>query len=188
VTALERALIRIDSDLRQIDVAFALIGGLAVSLRAEPRTTRDVDLAVAIDDDDAAEAVIRGLLGLGYRVLQQLELGPIAASRAGRRRFDPGRPLFPESPVPRGFRRLQALGCLGARGEGSGRVPALDAFRSDLGGRLRGPRRFSEGIELGGVHPGVAVPGLDHREGGSDYFAGTGRREPSAECPITLTL
>ena len=115
-------------------------------------------------------------------------LGPIAASQAGRRRFDPGRPLFPESPVPRGFRRLQALGCLGARGEGSGRVPALDAFRSDLGGRLRGPRRFSEGIELGGVHPGVAVPGLDHREGGSDYFAGTGRREPSAECPITLTL
>lgn len=73
MTAIEGALIRIDSDLRQIGVAFALIGGLAVSLRAEPRTTRDVDLAVALKDDAGAERVIRGLLGLGYRVVQQLE-------------------------------------------------------------------------------------------------------------------
>jgi len=50
VTPIERARIRIDSDLRQIGVAFALIGGLAVSLRAEPRATRDVELAVASDD------------------------------------------------------------------------------------------------------------------------------------------
>lgn len=73
MTAVERALIRIDSDLRQLGVSFALIGGLAVSLRAEPRTTRDVDLAVAVENDVAAENVIRGLLALGYRLVQQLE-------------------------------------------------------------------------------------------------------------------
>lgn len=79
MTPIERALIQVDSDLRQIGVPFALIGGLAVSLRAEPRTTRDVDLAVAVEDDAGAERVIRGLLGLGYRVVQQLE-----QDRAGR--------------------------------------------------------------------------------------------------------
>jgi hypothetical protein len=33
-----------------------LVGGLAVSVRTEPRFTRDVDLVVAISDDHAAEA------------------------------------------------------------------------------------------------------------------------------------
>ena len=33
----------------------ALVGGLAVSARAEPRFTRDVDLAVAVVSDDEAE-------------------------------------------------------------------------------------------------------------------------------------
>lgn len=79
MTPIERALIQVDSDLRQIGVPFALIGGLAVSLRAEPRTTRDVDLAIAVEDDAGAERVIHGLLGLGYRVVQQLE-----QDRAGR--------------------------------------------------------------------------------------------------------
>lgn len=46
--------------------AFALVGGLAVSVRAEPRMTRDCDFAVAVNDDDEAEQLIR-LLGVdGY--------------------------------------------------------------------------------------------------------------------------
>jgi len=32
-----------------------------------------VDLAVAVDGDDRAEAVVRGLLALGYRVMNQIE-------------------------------------------------------------------------------------------------------------------
>jgi hypothetical protein len=72
VTELERALVRIADDLRQLDVRFALIGGLAVSIRAEPRTTRDVDVAIAVDSDVEAEAVVHGLLALGYRVGGQL--------------------------------------------------------------------------------------------------------------------
>jgi hypothetical protein len=79
VTKLERALVRIAADLRQLGVRFALVGGLAVSVRAEPRTTRDIDLAIAVDGDRQAEAVVRELLALGWRVGGQLE-----QDRAGR--------------------------------------------------------------------------------------------------------
>lgn len=43
-------------------MAWALIGGWAAGLRAEPRFTRDVDLAIAVSDDAAAEAMTRRLL------------------------------------------------------------------------------------------------------------------------------
>lgn len=32
-----------------------------------------MDLAIAVEDDTAAEQIIRGLLGIGYRLVQQLE-------------------------------------------------------------------------------------------------------------------
>jgi hypothetical protein len=35
------------TDLTEVDVPFALVGGLAVSAHTEPRSTRDADLAVA---------------------------------------------------------------------------------------------------------------------------------------------
>lgn len=73
MTRLERALVRIDADLRQVNVPFALIGGLAVSVRAEPRTTRDVDLALVVESDRDAENAVRLLLARGYRIEQQLE-------------------------------------------------------------------------------------------------------------------
>mgnify|MGYP003393905524 CR=1 FL=1 len=53
--------------------AFAVVGGLAVSARVEPRFTRDVDLAVATSGDVEAEAVVHQLRGVGYRVLQAFE-------------------------------------------------------------------------------------------------------------------
>ena len=40
---------------------FALVGGLAVSAWTDPRFTRDIDLAVAVGDDAAAEAVVASL-------------------------------------------------------------------------------------------------------------------------------
>ncbi len=52
---------------------WALIGGLAVSARSEPRFTRDVDLAVAADGDREAEALVRALQRMGYRILTVLE-------------------------------------------------------------------------------------------------------------------
>lgn len=60
-------------DLAALGHRFALVGGLATSLRAEPRTTRDVDLAVAVKDDVDAEKLVRNLVVRRYRVLVVLE-------------------------------------------------------------------------------------------------------------------
>lgn len=51
----------------------ALVGGLAVGVRGEPRFTRDVDLAVAVSSDAEAEALVRDLLARGYRAFNALE-------------------------------------------------------------------------------------------------------------------
>lgn len=68
-----------------------MIGGFAVSARAEPRFTRDLDLAVAVDDDTAAEELVHSLSGAGYRLLSVVEqqavgrlaIGRLAAPGAG---------------------------------------------------------------------------------------------------------
>ena len=59
--------------LASAEVRFALVGGLAVSVRAEPRFTKDADVAIAVASDSEAEAAVRGLLLLGYRLLADLE-------------------------------------------------------------------------------------------------------------------
>jgi predicted nucleotidyltransferase len=69
----EAALGRISRDLEAAGKRWALIGGLAVSTRAEPRTTRDVDLVVAVASDAEAEALVYRLQATGYRVLAVLE-------------------------------------------------------------------------------------------------------------------
>ncbi len=60
-------------ELEATRVQFALVGGLAVSVRTQPRFTRDADLAVAIADDNEAETVIRHLLASGFRLLASVE-------------------------------------------------------------------------------------------------------------------
>lgn len=65
--------------------AIALVGGLAVSVRTEPRFTRDIDLVVAASDDGEAEQVVRAL-SPPYEVLATLEhdaLERLAAVRLG---------------------------------------------------------------------------------------------------------
>jgi hypothetical protein len=66
---LRRALV----DLAEQGVGVALVGGLAVSTRAEPRFTRDTDLAVAVEGDAHAERVLFGLRGRGYRPMSAFE-------------------------------------------------------------------------------------------------------------------
>jgi hypothetical protein len=61
------------ADLSSARTGCAVVGGLAVSVRTVPRFTRDVDLAVSVESDAAAESVVAGLLERGYRVLGQLE-------------------------------------------------------------------------------------------------------------------
>ncbi|MDJ0763306.1 MAG: nucleotidyl transferase AbiEii/AbiGii toxin family protein [Myxococcota bacterium] len=59
--------------LKEREISFALVGGIAVSAQAEPRFTRDVDLAVDIPNDRDAEALIRHLRTLDYHVLAIVE-------------------------------------------------------------------------------------------------------------------
>ena len=61
------------SQLDALGAPFALIGGLAVSARAEPRYTRDVDLAIAVADDREAERLLFALASRGYSVVTVLE-------------------------------------------------------------------------------------------------------------------
>lgn len=70
---------------------WALVGGLAVSIRVEPRFTRDIDLAVAVADDAVAESLIRDLMSAGFALkvsLEQQALGRLAAVRV----VPPGQP------------------------------------------------------------------------------------------------
>jgi len=73
VSRLEAALRGIASELDRRGRAFAVVGGLAVSVRAEPRFTRDIDLALAVANDADAEALVRSLVASGYRVIASLE-------------------------------------------------------------------------------------------------------------------
>jgi acetolactate synthase regulatory subunit len=84
VTSLESALHRIAVDLRRSHADFALIGGLAVSIRTEPRFTRDADFAVVAASDEEAENVIRQVRARGYEVvavLEQKAVGRLATVR-----------------------------------------------------------------------------------------------------------
>ena len=60
---------RVVQDLKECGFDFALVGGLAVSTRAEPRFTRDVDLSVAVAGDVEAESLARSLRGRGYSIV-----------------------------------------------------------------------------------------------------------------------
>jgi predicted nucleotidyltransferase len=73
VSSFERELRQATTDVGRIGASFALVGGLAVSSRAEPRLTRDADLAVAVNDDHEAEEVVFAMQRLGYRILAVVE-------------------------------------------------------------------------------------------------------------------
>jgi len=73
VSRLEVVLRRIARDLADRGCPWALVGGLAVSIRTEPRFTRDVDLAVAVATDREAERLARDLQGAGYGVQAVVE-------------------------------------------------------------------------------------------------------------------
>jgi predicted nucleotidyltransferase len=73
VTELEDQLRAITSALDTRRIPFALVDGLAVAVRAEPRLTRDADLAVSVDGDAAAESLILDLRSDGYTPFAAVE-------------------------------------------------------------------------------------------------------------------
>jgi len=90
---LAKVFIRLQADLRGIGVRWALVGGLAVSARSEPRTTRDIDIAVAVPDDGAAERVVQSLRNRGYleeEVMDHLHVERLSTVRFKRRGDDSG--------------------------------------------------------------------------------------------------
>jgi len=77
-SSLVEAVARACASLEALDAPFALVGGLAVSARAEPRLTRDIDVALACAPDQE-DSIVSALGAQGYRVSMILE-----QSRAGR--------------------------------------------------------------------------------------------------------
>jgi predicted nucleotidyltransferase len=73
LSTLEAALRAIVAELGSRRVRCALVDGLAVSARAEPRTTRDVDLVVSVPDDDASEQLVFQLSSAGWEVTATVE-------------------------------------------------------------------------------------------------------------------
>jgi predicted nucleotidyltransferase len=84
---LDHALIRLDRDLRALGLRWALIGGVAVSFLTEPRTTRDVDVAITVSGDSEAERITLSLRMRGYtphpdgHALEQVDTSRLATVR-----------------------------------------------------------------------------------------------------------
>ncbi len=72
MNSVERAL-RDFLAVRPQEVEIAVIGGVAVSARTEPRFTRDLDFAVAVASDAKAEEYVFQLRQLGYELSAALE-------------------------------------------------------------------------------------------------------------------
>lgn len=71
-------------DLADLRLPWALVGGLAVSARTEPRFTRDVDLVIAVRGDQDAEQAVHALQRRGYRInalVEQEAAGRLATAR-----------------------------------------------------------------------------------------------------------
>ena len=73
IGTVEAALIRLASDLEALKLRWALIGGLAVSALAEPRTTGDVDVVISVAEDHEAEKATMNLHARGYQIHSVLE-------------------------------------------------------------------------------------------------------------------
>lgn len=73
MNAAEVSLRRAVADLDAVGARWVLVGGLAVSAWVEPRLTRDVDVAAAVDDDPAAEALVTELAARGWRPMAAVE-------------------------------------------------------------------------------------------------------------------
>jgi hypothetical protein len=93
VTSLEGTLRQIQADLTEAHAAFALVGGLAVSARTEPRFTRDADLAVAVESDAQAETLIHALR-TKYRVEAVVEQEAVGRLATVRLLSEPGAPII----------------------------------------------------------------------------------------------
>jgi predicted nucleotidyltransferase len=64
VNALEDAA----NHLQRLGIRFAIVGGIATSIRGEVRFTRDVDIAIAVQNDSELDTLVLELRDAGYEV------------------------------------------------------------------------------------------------------------------------
>ncbi len=72
------------AELAEAHLEMALVGGLAVSVRTEPRFTRDVDIAVATAHDSEAEALVGRFMAGGWSteaLVEQEAVGRLSTAR-----------------------------------------------------------------------------------------------------------
>lgn len=67
-TQLFETIRQISGTLNELKTPWALIGGLAVSIYVEPRFTRDIDIVLAVDDDQHAERFIVAWRQRGFTI------------------------------------------------------------------------------------------------------------------------
>lgn len=92
----EEMLRRIVADLENFETRYAMIGGLAYGMRAEPRFTRDIDFTIAVDREQDAEDFTGQLIREGY--FPQVEIanrhtGKLATFRMRHKRPVAGLPI-----------------------------------------------------------------------------------------------
>jgi predicted nucleotidyltransferase len=89
MNAVERAL-REFLAVRPRHLTMAIVGGVAVSARTEPRFTKDLDFAVAVASDSDAEQCVFTMRQLGYEIsaaleqVKQTRLSTVRLRRRGR--------------------------------------------------------------------------------------------------------
>ncbi len=72
-TELGAELARAATGLTRLKRRFALVGGMAVSIRGEVRFTRDIDLAVEVASDADAERLVSDFAAGGYEIATLVE-------------------------------------------------------------------------------------------------------------------
>ncbi len=63
-------------DLADAEAPLAVVGGLAIAARVQPRFTQDVDVVVDVDSDEQAESVAGYLIRCGYRPAMEIDHAP----------------------------------------------------------------------------------------------------------------
>lgn len=124
---------RLTGALAQYDRRWAVVGGFAVGARTEPRFTRDIDVAIAVDADQEAEAVVRHVRAAGLEVFALLEQASVERLATARLRAPDGVVvdlLFASSGLePELVRDAEPLTVLGVRGVPIPRVGHLIAMK-----------------------------------------------------------
>lgn len=89
MTELETFLGRVAKRLDHLGARWAVIGGIAVSSRSEPRFTRDIDVAVSVNDDDEAERITLDFRQAGMSILAMIEQEAVGRLATVRLNVDP---------------------------------------------------------------------------------------------------